>query len=1705
MSTFIADLKQCLPQAEWPLVVAALRNEPSLWAALQQAPFGEQALAAAGAERQAWSPAFLGLLSLEQPATVYEELRAAAFEPAAEKLRYQSASAYEQLATGQERPAMPSLEQATLLALALRERRRVLGDWQHLAEELSIAPSNEWKLPLAILFGLLPQPQELLATLLAETQSSDMQSLGLHALVSNPLSIEEQSQLLLAVVANHSLPHLLAVLRPLAHLHLALAQQLANYALEKLPEEPAAGSSNLSQIERLSLQAEIRQLSGQAGEALPLLQAAWGAAQRIQAELASKLAETAVANGEAAQSLSEPALAVAKSAGSKHPAALVAAARVALKSNDTQEAQRMAAAALGAAQNSSAGENAPLMRQLGEIFIELKLPEAARQAAELATQHSPNDADSAAFLSRVWSLCNQPEQALQAAHLAAALAPERSDLRRQLAKALQSSQHGPAAYAEWQAVMAQDAEPTLEDIFGLAQAALAADELSECIQACQRVLAVQATHGGAHALLGKALLAQGDSNSAIEHLRRATELAPAQSEAWIVLADLLRGQGDWQAARDALFNAQQYTAPSAELQQLLAEVYIALEEYEAALGALTRAAELLTETHSPALAQRIALQLGRLQRQLGHRNQARHTLERAVHTYPTHPGLQHTLGQLLLEVDEPVAALAALAVTLQAEPQNVDALLDAAAAHMRNQAAADAEACLRRALELAPSPLAIARLAEALAAQEKPAEALREYEAALRSELAQDAEWQPRLALGKAVAQAQLGQHAEAIAQLEVLDAQTPGDLHVLQALCRAYSQAGRSAEAFQIASKVYMTSAKDEDTVLWFAEQAQALGQSEDARRALDKSIHQHNNPAHILRLAEMEWQDGAHEKAVDTLASLLRSENSQALAQAGRFLLERRAAATSVSYFKRALELEPLPSLLDALTEAYEHSQQWNEALETVEKSLAAEPGQGNLLARKARILQAAGRPQAALETLEQALERMPADLGLLANKARLLRAAGEWSAALSAAEKAFQLDPSHMPLLQLAAELALATLQPERARSLLAAAEWAGAPSLELACLQAELALESNEELAAAQALAPALEAGEQHPRVLAIQARLAARRGDSRQAEQLFSQALALVDTQLSDTQDVFTLISLARAAQAVHTYEAAVHLLQLATKLSPAMALAQFALGKAIVLRAEWQQLCAASQMQASSPAEVSAGAALASARAAFSAARSQAPLAAARSQIENWLARASLRFGAAPAEDALPHGFPSNAGEAAALVYAGRTQGELPAREARAKSFWRAPEVLAERALAYAEADAPNALKWILGALEQKPQLAPYHALAAHYAQQAGQLQTALEQVRRALALAPMQAAWHAFAGRLLQQAGALGEAIDYFEHAVAMQPSDAQRYFELGEAQMAAEQYPLAQQNFAQAHELQPANASYPLALAKACWLAGDDKQAAQHAQAAQQLAPKSHAPLLLQAEIALRNSQAAQAKGLAEAALRLSPTDSHSLTVYAECLHASGEVADALAVLQRAEHYSADKLPIQLRRAQLLPLEKGLSEIVALSKANSERADVYLALSEMLAANGERQDAIQAAQRAAKKAESLPLPQQARLHLHLGKLLQADGQLDQSLHHLDEATALAPHLSEAHIERGRVFLSRRQMKPALQAFEQAALAAPHSAQPHLEAALALKEAKDYPAAEAALRQAATLAPRDRSIQRQLAAVIALNLIRQPQEVSAL
>jgi tetratricopeptide (TPR) repeat protein len=232
----------------------------------------------------------------------------------------------------------------------------------------------------------------------------------------------------------------------------------------------------------------------------------------------------------------------------------------------------------------------------------------------------------------------------------------------------------------------------------------------------------------------------------------------------------------------------------------------------------------------------------------------------------------------------------------------------------------------------------------------------------------------------------------------------------------------------------------------------------------------------------------------------------------------------------------------------------------------------------------------------------------------------------------------------------------------------------------------------------------------------------------------------------------------------------------------------------------------------------------------------------------------------------------------------------------------------------------------------------------------------------------------------------------------------------------------------------------------------------------------------------------------------LKIGPKSASALRLFADALHAMGDTEDAIDVLDRARENAEDELPLLIRRAQLLAGDRGMDALIKLSQRYPDRPEVFFALSEVLAEAGSIAEAIQAAQRAAKKAGKDAMPEQlAGLHLHLGRLLKRSGNLDQSLHHLDQAAKLAPYSAASQIERGRVFLARRQADQALNAFQQAATLAPNDATPHFEVGVALKEAKDYNAAEAELRKAAKLAPTDRQVQRQLAAVIALNIVHHP------
>jgi len=122
--------------------------------------------------------------------------------------------------------------------------------------------------------------------------------------------------------------------------------------------------------------------------------------------------------------------------------------------------------------------------------------------------------------------------------------------------------------------------------------------------------------------------------------------------------------------------------------------------------------------------------------------------------------------------------------------------------------------------------------------------------------------------------------------------------------------------------------------------------------------------------------------------------------------------------------------------------------------------------------------------------------------------------------------------------------------------------------------------------------------------------------------------------------------------------------------------------------------------------------------------------------------------------------------------------------------------------------------------------------------------------------------------------------------------------------------------------------------------------------------------------------------------------------------------------------------------------------------------------------------------------------------LHHLLGILLRQSGQLDQSIHQLSEATRIASNKLEPYLELGQTQEERRQHRQALETYKKAIRIHPSDPRPYYQASLLLKASRDYQAAESMLRRAAEKAPDDVTIHRQLAALVALNLVHNRQPV---
>ncbi len=395
-----------------------------------------------------------------------------------------------------------------------------------------------------------------------------------------------------------------------------------------------------------------------------------------------------------------------------------------------------------------------------------------------------------------------------------------------------------------------------------------------------------------------------------------------------------------------------------------------------------------------------------------------------------------------------------------------------------------------------------------------------------------------------------------------------------------------------------------------------------------------------------------------------------------------------------------------------------------------------------------------------------------------------------------------------------------------------------------------------------------------------------------------------------------------------------------------------------------------------------------------------------------------------------------------------------------------------------------------------------YLAACAKLEEEAGDLQGAELDLRAALDIWPDQASWHAWLGRLLESTNNLEDAAECWEKAVSLYPGDVEYleglmnvYYQRGLLTQALDAG-LA------AVKLDNSRSKIWSLLALSYRSIGNLQDALLCAQKSSELARDECEPRLVAGEIALQMGDLEQATHYSQSALMLNPEDDKAVQLMADIYMKQGQPDIALSFLEQSINKGRKSNTLELARAKLVREVKGIKAALPLYRSiaqkNTMSAKIWSDLAFAEAADHNIEKAIEAANCALKIDANQP-----DLMGMMGKLCLEAGHLDRAIDYYSEAIRREPGRTEAYLDLGRAYLLRREVPEALREYHKAIKVSPQDYRPYYAAALAQRENKAYGEAEALLRKASHLAPENIMIRRQLAAVIALNMVHQAQEAS--
>jgi tetratricopeptide (TPR) repeat protein len=1026
----LEGLKSQLSSTDVAHVLATVRQDALVWAALDEENFCGKALAACSNQVVNWNPAMLSLVAIGEEA-IGPRLAIKPMQPLEAALRQLAVRTYEDFRRKGVEPV--DLREAGLVGLALRERRRLTGSWNGMVEELLTSPSGVrsveprvWKTILACLAGFIPDSQELMEALLISATENAGLEWNLHIALTQPAEEDEQAKRLALLLREQPV-----------EIQLDFIKSLQTHGCNSLAEKTANGLLvGHTTFANLNSKQNGNSVIGLAGRAVAFQQLAAMhhlAGNPAQAEAALKSAQVTLQNWEAGLSLQSAEI----RPGSKGPAELKSACAEFAPSEKIAKVGLRQSGMVVASQINADGERVELdelggdpiqaiekaewlfkrddksqaveiARQAVEEYIDairspalyyggdfvyrweprrvveilgvMGMPKEAALAGEAVLLQRPADVEIIELTSKMQQNGKSLERAKELALVAVNLAPGETPYHRHLAGVYEELADWGHAFESRRKCLDLETLTNRGDQEAYARSALQAGYPDETSAVCESILAEEPDNGNAHGLLGLARAKQGRTEEAILHLNRATLVTSENAKWWLALAGLYEDMDDARTALDTLRAGVLSASDSGDIHFRLAEKLLAEGMNAEALPHLKLAAGLMPENEE------IAFRLSKTLRTLGYLPEAKHVIDGLRPKWSGRPEIAFEYGRIALALGDQDAAIPAMEQAVRSDRVEVgwlndysELLLNEAIQSKKLDQATRyqmAETYLRKSLELEPGNVRITlRLAEALRKEGKLSNAYAIYQDLVEMPeiVEQNLLWSVQHGYGLTA----LGLHQiePGITLLKEAAQRKQDSLALQQDLAGACLSANLVQDAAEAAERALEIAPDDNINLAWFAGLMVKLGKVDRAAEALRCAIELSPHRSDLLvRYATLELESGHIQDAQDALSKLPEMDgyDPDVLQQAAYLYLRMQEPEAAVENLEKAVMLSDQPSLalLYDLATVYSDTGKIDQAIQTIQNVV---DGCKDIRMHvfHADLLARQNRTQAALISLDKALK--------------------------------------------------------------------------------------------------------------------------------------------------------------------------------------------------------------------------------------------------------------------------------------------------------------------------------------------------------------------------------------------------------------------------------------------------------------------------------------------------------------------------------------------------------------------------------------------------------------------------------------------------------------------------------------------------------------------------------------------------------------